>query len=105
MRKKRLFGLLLLLFIIGLSYYLSSNQFILNQLKEVIISSVNEQLRGEITIEGIKGNLLKQIVLENLRVQEPSKEEVLRVQRIRVRYSLLYFIYLFYIPETLPVPG
>jgi len=48
MRKKRLFGLLLLLFIIGLSYYLSSNQFILNQLKEVIISSVNEQLKGRL---------------------------------------------------------
>lgn len=83
---------MLLLFIIGLSYYLSSNQFILNQLKEVIISSVSEQLRGEITIEGIKGNLFKQIVLENLRVQEPSKEEVLKVRRITVKYSLLYFL-------------
>ncbi|MGK7370140.1 MAG: DUF748 domain-containing protein, partial [Candidatus Halalkalibacterium sp. M3_1C_030] len=74
--------------------------FVRNIVKNQVVSAANEQLAVELSINTVKGDLWKEMVLQGITLKDSTEDTVGSVDSLRLRYNLLsYFQSVFEVPE------
>ncbi|NGP75548.1 AsmA family protein [Balneolaceae bacterium YR4-1] len=92
--------LVILILLVALLRLSLKTDYIRNIVKDRVVSAANDQLTVELSINRLKGDLWKEIVLEDITLKENDQDTVAGVDSLRLRYNLLsYFSSVLEVPK------